>query len=721
DEDIVLPAGHYWISVSANTELSHKQWGWKPSNGPYYSEAVWINPSNGFGTGFTTWTPITTVWQGTSETDLSFLLFGINGIPASNPDPAEGELAVELDKDISWTNPGNAVSIEVFWGTHPDSLISIYSGSPITTIDQGQMNYATDYYWRIDVNDGDGVATGKTWHFSTIQDPSIALNEDFDSWYFPPDGWVIENTGDPIWEKAWGTSAFGVGAHSLRSHFFSNYPPDSIGILITHTFNPLSEGDSLRFDHAYAPDYGGNDDQLEISYSTDGGQNWQTLVILHGGFNGELVTAPQTLLEFFPNPDQWGTLKFAVPGGTNKFKFRAIDGHGNDLYLDNIKIEHSEVAGMMQNIAQDWNLMSPPGEVAEPYYLSVYPSAIPNTMFGWNGSYILEDSLKAGAGFWLRFPSAETVHIDADTMQSLSLNLLAEWNLIGGPSCNLAVSAISDPGAVLIPGTVYGFNGSYFPADTLMQGHSYWIRSSAAGQISLSCGGTENNRLARAQNSLPDLTASPAIRISDAAGNSQTLYLNVNMDAAQKLSFSLPPLPPSGAFDARFTGNFRALQTDRGVIEIQSSNYPVSIKLLNARAGEQYFLREKRAGNELPVHPLKADIAEQIADPAVTEIEIYTEKTVPADFALEQNYPNPFNPETRIRYSLPQQQRVELTIYNALGQQVRNLESGLKSAGSHTAVWDGTDNSGNKVSSGIYIYRLKSGEFESRHKMILMK
>ncbi len=141
------------------------KWGWEPSSGPYNYEAVWENPGDGFGTGYTTWTPITTVWQGTTETDFSFALFGINGIPASNPDPADGELAVELDKDISWSNPADAVSVEVFWGMDPNNLTSIYSGSPITSFEQGQMDYNTEYFWRVDVNDGDGVATGNTCDF----------------------------------------------------------------------------------------------------------------------------------------------------------------------------------------------------------------------------------------------------------------------------------------------------------------------------------------------------------------------------------------------------------------------------------------------------------------------------------------------------------------------------------------------------------------------------
>ena len=338
DEPVVLEPGHYWITVDASVATGYAEWGWKPSTGPYSYEAVWRNPPDGFETGYTTWTPITTVWPGNPETDFSFALYGINGIPASNPEPADGENAVDLDQDISWTTPSNAVSVNIYWGTEPDNLTSIYSGPPISTFDQGTMEYATDYYWRVDVNDGDGTATGWTWQFSTIEDPSIVLNEDFESYYFPPDGWVVQSTGDPLWSQYFGVSAFGQGDNSLQAEFFLHYPVDSIGNIITYTFYPLSSGDTLTFDHAYAPDYGGNDDQLEIFYSTNAGTTWDSLVLLHGGTNGELVTAPPTTLYFVPESNQWGTMKFAVPEGTNRFLFKAIDGHGNNLYLDNIRI-----------------------------------------------------------------------------------------------------------------------------------------------------------------------------------------------------------------------------------------------------------------------------------------------------------------------------------------------------------------------------------------------
>ena len=343
EDGIVLPAGHYWISIYANTEVGNAQWGWKPSTSPYDYEAVWENPANGFGTGFTTWTPITTVWQGTTETDLSFALFGINGTPASSPDPADGELAVVLDKNISWSNPGNASSIEVFFGTDPNNLTSIYSGSPINTFDQGMMNYSTDYYWRVDENEGDVTATGYTWHFSTMQDPSIVLNENFDDNGFPPSGWTFENSDENIWSKYYGISAYGEGVNSVRAKFFLSLISDSVSSMITYTFYPLTEGDTLAFDYAYAATSIYFIDSLEIFYSTDSGQSWESLVLLHGGPNGELVTAPYTTLEFVPDPNEWETMELALPEGVNKFKFKAMSAGGNDLFLDNIRIINRSV------------------------------------------------------------------------------------------------------------------------------------------------------------------------------------------------------------------------------------------------------------------------------------------------------------------------------------------------------------------------------------------
>ena len=85
------------------------------------------------------------------------------------------------------------------------------------------------------------------------------------------------------------------------------------------------------------------------------------------------------------------------------------------------------------------------------------------------------------------------------------------------------------------------------------------------------------------------------------------------------------------------------------------------------------------------------------------------------------NYPNPFNPTTTINYSLKENSKVSLKIYNIKGQKVKQLFNDQLSAGEHSVIWNGTDNNGKSVSSGIYFYKLRTANFEKTKKMILMK
>ncbi len=93
----------------------------------------------------------------------------------------------------------------------------------------------------------------------------------------------------------------------------------------------------------------------------------------------------------------------------------------------------------------------------------------------------------------------------------------------------------------------------------------------------------------------------------------------------------------------------------------------------------------------------------------------------PKDFVLIQNYPNPFNPTTELAFSLPRAGDVTLTIYNVLGQEVKRLAEGTFTAGDHSVVWDGRDNEGRAVSSGVYFYRLAAENFMTEKKMLLLK
>jgi ligand-binding sensor domain-containing protein len=112
----------------------------------------------------------------------------------------------------------------------------------------------------------------------------------------------------------------------------------------------------------------------------------------------------------------------------------------------------------------------------------------------------------------------------------------------------------------------------------------------------------------------------------------------------------------------------------------------------------------------------------------------FTEETlsqVPMEFSLSQNYPNPFwssatsrfagNPETVIEYHLPKAGRVSLKIYDLVGREVRTLVDAEKPAGYHRVRWDGKDNAGQKLNSGVYLYRIQVGTFVQTRKVVLVK
>ena len=93
----------------------------------------------------------------------------------------------------------------------------------------------------------------------------------------------------------------------------------------------------------------------------------------------------------------------------------------------------------------------------------------------------------------------------------------------------------------------------------------------------------------------------------------------------------------------------------------------------------------------------------------------------PSTFSLQQNYPNPFNPTTAIRYGLSEASHVTLTIYNMLGQPIATLVNEQQSAGYRDVVWNGMNDAGEHVVSGIYIYRIVTGKYTSTKRMVLLK
>jgi hypothetical protein len=96
-------------------------------------------------------------------------------------------------------------------------------------------------------------------------------------------------------------------------------------------------------------------------------------------------------------------------------------------------------------------------------------------------------------------------------------------------------------------------------------------------------------------------------------------------------------------------------------------------------------------------------------------------QTVPVYFNVFQNFPNPFNPITTLKYDLPEDSFVEITIYDMLGNVVNNLVNRNQRRGYKSVQWNATNDQGQPVSTGVYLYRIEAGDYRQTKKMILLK
>ncbi len=117
-------------------------------------------------------------------------------------------------------------------------------------------------------------------------------------------------------------------------------------------------------------------------------------------------------------------------------------------------------------------------------------------------------------------------------------------------------------------------------------------------------------------------------------------------------------------------------------------------------------------------------MARELLDEAYGQLGLNKTAYLPKAFSLAQNYPNPFNPSTTISYAVPEengQVAVRLSVFNLRGQLVRTLVDKSQGPGTYNVNWDGSDDRGRQISSGVYFYRLVANDFVSTRKMVVLK
>ena len=347
----------------------------------------------------------------------------------------------------------------------------------------------------------------------------------------------------------------------------------------------------------------------------------------------------------------------------------------------------------------DWNLVGLPVGLADTELMSVYPDAIEGTLFSFTDSYLQQDELFSGTGYWLRFDQEGTNSLTGTPITVLTLSLQSDWNLMSGLSTSMGVSEISDPEGIIIPGTIFGFGESYELTDVIEPGKAYWLRTTQSGEVILE--GSTGSRVKE----IPQLQAN-TIRVKG-----MTLYFGA--EVSDKLQYSLPPLPPEGVFDIRFSDDSRICAEDCE-IDVRHSSEGMEIEC--GVVDDQEWELVDEWGNVTPCSGIQ-----QIDGGSQRFILQRSSDMFPLTYSIAPAYPNPFNPETTIRFSLPEVTELTVTIHDILGRQVTELVQGELGPGHHSLRWNGTDASSNPVSAGVYFLQINSVEYTDFMKLILLK
>lgn len=352
--------------------------------------------------------------------------------------------------------------------------------------------------------------------------------------------------------------------------------------------------------------------------------------------------------------------------------------------------------GVSFMVMEDWNMISVPVITDDMSTTTLFPNATTQA-FGFDNGYVTAATLENGAGYWLKFPAAEEIS-HFGMVPEVNIPVVEGWNMIGPYHEKVAADDIVTSPAGILVSEFFGFNGTYVVADTGYPGHGYWVKSSSDGQIWVSA---PLNKKSPVQTADPKADFAKLI-ITDVTGISNTLYLS----SSSVSGYEMPPLPPQGAFDVRFSTNTYVEALAGATVQLRGVQYPVTVSIEGAdvRLSDGVSLNAALKNGENVV------LSESSGSFNVESL------VIPAEFELSQNYPNPFNPTTTIKFGVPEASRVTLKVYNAIGEQVATLVEQNMDAGYHTVQFNAS-----QLTSGVYFYSITAGDYNAVKKMMILK
>lgn len=276
--------------------------------------------------------------------DVSSVDAGLSGVQTFS--------SVNVTPSGSVKNLGSAsASFTVTRKINPGGYISTVNVNSLPAQSSADVNFAawsfspgTTYtvkdsvYISGDINSSNDISSCQIIPY--VGTSTIRINEAHNSVSYPPSGWalsVLSGTSTNFWSRN-AVSSYGKGTGSSKFAFY-NAPSGSVQALTSNLFSPSVAGDSLEFDLAYAARTNGSTDSVVVEASTNGGSQFYMVMRLWGSnLSGNMNTAGANNLEFTPTPSQWESRKAYVIPGTNRIRFRAVSGNGNNFFVDSIRL-----------------------------------------------------------------------------------------------------------------------------------------------------------------------------------------------------------------------------------------------------------------------------------------------------------------------------------------------------------------------------------------------
>ena len=465
------------------------------------------------------------------------------------------------------------------------------------------------------------------------------------------------------------------------------------------------------------------------------------------------------------------------------FYIRAEDGRGNVKNSDTLSVQISFGAGKLSTNIKDsffdtgfpedsWRMISIPADLNENRVEQVFQDALGKleiknwTIWSYNGGkknrgFIEPALLSPGQSYWLiqHVNSAAEFELGAGSSKDQSgflFNLDPGWNMIGNPYPFKTTFELND---TLFSGPhTYGKGGieGWSIENDLEPWGGYAVFNRTDFSTTVKLKPVENSPSLYRNIVLPpdgwqlnlsaygETYADPNNAIGRISGSLEEYDFRDNPEPPYVDGYVSVIMPRDGWKNniSQFSSDIRSLDEENGVwdieLRVRDEDGPVSmsfsmegvfpvenhIVLLNMLTRDIISIEEtpsiifEQNWNKLPFYPFKI-IAGTPEYVSFTTQEILSQ--LPEKFSLHQNYPNPFNPTTTIKFDLPEPSQISLKIYNLMGQEVRTLTNEWLPTGSHRLLWNGTDQRGIPVSTGVYIYRLESHYFNQSKKMVLLK